>query len=141
MSISHNDVPIYTSIFFNNFALLRTLYFLCVVYTPINLIKFFRSRIESLGFLLQCLMNTFSIELTKIGFHWSSFIELNLFSSTTQTKNKMQCRFFLNIIITQCLSIFELLSGKNETLLVRWYSFFVLNFLFHVFNRIGYIYI
>ena len=46
--------------------------------------------------------------------------------TTTETKNQMKSWFLLNVIIGQCSTIFKLLSGKDQTLLVRWDSLLVL---------------
>ena len=43
---------------------------------------------------------------------------LPLLSPPQQTKNKMKSRFFLNVVIRESSSIFELFSGKDEALLV-----------------------
>ena len=32
----------------------------------------------------------------------------------------MECRLFLDVVITQGAAILQLLSGKDETLLIRW---------------------
>merc|ERR1712135_113305 len=39
----------------------------------------------------------------------------------------MECRFFLDIVVAQGASIFQLLSSKDQTLLIWWDSFFVLD--------------
>merc|ERR1719414_2214383 len=49
----------------------------------------------------------------------------------------MKCRFFLNIIVRQSAPIFQLLSSKDETLLIWWYTFLVLNLCFHIFDSVG----
>jgi len=48
--------------------------------------------------------------------------------TTAKTKDKMQSRFLLNIIIGKSPSIFELFPGKDQTLLIRRNSFFLLDF-------------
>merc|ERR1719232_2336932 len=47
--------------------------------------------------------------------------------STAKTKNQMQSRFFLDIIIAQGSAIFQLFSGEDQTLLIWRNSFFVLD--------------
>jgi len=49
----------------------------------------------------------------------------------------MKCRFFLNVVISECSPIFKLFTGKNETLLVGRNTFLILNFSFDVIDRIG----
>src|SRR5438046_574967 len=75
------------------------------------------------------------------GFHFKrnsfpreSFDE-NLHPST-QAKNKMKSGLLLNIIIRQGTSIFELFASKDQTLLIRWDSLFVLNFRFDIVDGI-----
>ena len=46
--------------------------------------------------------------------------------TTTETKDQMKSWFFLNVIVGQSSTIFKLLSGKDQTLLVRWDSLLVL---------------
>ena len=46
--------------------------------------------------------------------------------TTTETKDQMKSWFLLNVIVGQCSTIFKLLSGKDQTLLVRWDSLLVL---------------
>jgi len=48
---------------------------------------------------------------------------------STKPQDKMQSAFLLNVIIAQCAAIFNLFAGKNNSLLVGWYTFFVLDFL------------
>ena len=47
--------------------------------------------------------------------------------SSTQTKDQVKSRFLLDIVITQSSAVLQLLSGKNQTLLIRRNSFLVLN--------------
>merc|ERR1719414_1645353 len=49
----------------------------------------------------------------------------------------MKCRFFLDFIVRQSTSIFQLLSSKDETLLIWWYTFLVLNLCFHILDSVG----
>mmetsp|Transcript_12773 Transcript_12773/g.15377 ORF Transcript_12773/g.15377 Transcript_12773/m.15377 type:complete len:207 (+) Transcript_12773:137-757(+) len=60
----------------------------------------------------------------------------NLTMSTTQTQNKMQGRFLLNIVVAQGTSIFKLFSGKDKTLLIRGDAFLVLNLRFDIIDRV-----
>merc|ERR1712094_66561 len=48
----------------------------------------------------------------------------------------MECRLFLYVVIRQRAPVLQLLTSEDETLLVRWDSFFVLNFRFYVVNSI-----
>lgn len=56
--------------------------------------------------------------------------------TTTKTKDKVECGFFLDIVIRECSAVLELFSGKDEPLLVRWDTLFILDFAFNVVNGI-----
>ena len=56
--------------------------------------------------------------------------------TTPQTKNKMEGRLLLDVVVRQSTAIFQLLAGKDKTLLVRWDSFFVLDFSLDILNGI-----
>ena len=82
-----------------------------------------------------------------ISFTYKEWIKIEIYSSLNrhftphlfylyQSQDKMKCRFFLNIIIWQCLSFFELFSCKNQSLLIWWNSFFFLNHCFDCVNWI-----
>jgi len=53
-----------------------------------------------------------------------------------KSKDEMKCRFLLDVIIGECTAIFELLSGENETLLIWWDTFFILDLGFDVFDGV-----
>ena len=55
-------------------------------------------------------------------------------STTTKTKNQMKGRFFLDVVVTQSTAIFQLFSGKDKTLLIRWDTFLVLDLLLDIFD-------
>ena len=57
--------------------------------------------------------------------------------STTQAKNEVKGRLLLDVVVTQGSAIFQLLASKNETLLVRRDTFFVLDFLLDVLDRVS----
>jgi hypothetical protein len=48
----------------------------------------------------------------------------------------MKRRFLLNVVVAQSTSIFQLLSGKNQSLLIWWNTLFVLNLGLDIVNRI-----
>ena len=48
----------------------------------------------------------------------------------------MKSALLLNVIIRKSAAIFQLLSGKNETLLVRRDAFFILNFRFNIVDSV-----
>jgi len=45
--------------------------------------------------------------------------------------------FFLDVVVSKGSSIIELFSSENKSLLIWRDTFFVLNFLFDVFNGVG----
>ena len=66
----------------------------------------------------------------------SECLDKNLHSSS-ETKNQMKSRLLLNVVVTQRTAIFQLLSSEDETLLVWWDTFLVLNLGFDVVNGVG----
>lgn len=56
--------------------------------------------------------------------------------TATQTKDEMQRRFLLDVVVAQGTSILELFTGEDETLLIRGDSFLVLDFGFDVVDGI-----
>lgn len=43
--------------------------------------------------------------------------------ATTQTEHQVQCRLLLDVVIAQCPAIFQLLTSKNQSLLVWWNAY------------------
>ena len=56
--------------------------------------------------------------------------------TTTETKDKVKGRLFLDVVVGQGATIFKLLSGEDETLLVWGNPFLVLNLRFDVVDRV-----
>ena len=54
--------------------------------------------------------------------------------STSEAENQVKSRFFLDVVIAQGTTIFELFASEDEALLVWWDSFFVLDFCLDIFN-------
>jgi len=54
-------------------------------------------------------------------------LDENLHGTTTETEDKMERGFLLNVVIRQSSAIFKLLSGEDQSLLLRWNSFLVLD--------------
>jgi len=48
-------------------------------------------------------------------------------NTSSKPQHKMKCRFFLDVVVSQSTAIFELLSGEDQSLLIRRDSFFVLD--------------
>merc|ERR1712142_980477 len=68
------------------------------------------------------------------GFPSESF-DKNL-HATSQTKNQMESRLLLDVVIRQSATIFQLLAGKDQTLLIRWDTFFVLDLCFDILDGV-----
>ena len=51
--------------------------------------------------------------------------------TTTETEDQMEGRLLLNVVVRKSAAIFELLTSKNKTLLVRGNTFLVLDLLLH----------
>ena len=56
--------------------------------------------------------------------------------ASTKAKHQVQGRLLLDIVITQCAAVLQLLARKDEALLVRWNSLFVLNLGLDVLNTV-----
>merc|ERR1712062_883079 len=48
--------------------------------------------------------------------------------TTSQPQHQVKSRLLLDVVVQQRPPIFQLFTGENETLLVWWDSFFVLDF-------------
>lgn len=55
---------------------------------------------------------------------------------SSQTQHQVQGGLFLNVIVGQCASIFQLFASENQTLLVRRDAFLVLNLGFDILNGV-----
>jgi len=53
----------------------------------------------------------------------------------------MESSFFLNVVVSKCPAILKLFSSENEPLLIRWDSFFVLNFSLDIFDRVRWLHV
>jgi len=47
--------------------------------------------------------------------------------ASSQSKHQMKSGFLLDVVVTKSSAIFKLLSSKNESLLIGWDSFLVLD--------------
>merc|ERR1719204_2977815 len=63
-------------------------------------------------------------------------LDENLHGTTTKTEDEMEGGLLLNVIVREGSSIFKLLSGENQSLLLRGNAFLVLNLRFDVLNRV-----
>ena len=78
-------------------------------------------------------MLCFEIEMLKYLCTRNLLFELNL----TQSQDQVQRGFLLDVVVGQGTAIFQLFAGEDQTLLVRWDAFFVLDFGFDVFNGVA----
>jgi len=56
--------------------------------------------------------------------------------SSSKSEDQVKSRFFLDIVVGEGSAVFELLSSEDKSLLIWWDTFFVLDFSFHVFDRV-----
>lgn len=61
---------------------------------------------------------------------------LTLLTTSTKTQYQMQGRLLLNIVIAQSTSVLQLLSSKDQTLLIGWDSLLVLNLSLDIIDRV-----
>ena len=57
--------------------------------------------------------------------------------TATKTEDKVKGRLFLDVVIRQSATVFELFARENQALLVRGDSLLVLNFGLHIVDRVG----
>ena len=56
--------------------------------------------------------------------------------TAAESKNEMKSRFLLNVIVAKSAPVLELFPGEDETLLIGGNAFLVLDFRFHILDRI-----
>ena len=56
--------------------------------------------------------------------------------STAQTQHKVQCRFLLDVVVAQGATILQLLTSKDQALLVRGNALLVLDLALHIVDGI-----
>jgi hypothetical protein len=56
--------------------------------------------------------------------------------SSSKSENQVKSGLFLDVIVGESSAIFKLLSSEDESLLIRWDTFFILNFSLDIFNGI-----
>lgn len=59
--------------------------------------------------------------------------------TSSKSENQVESGFFLDVIVREGSSILKLLSSKNESLLIWWDTFFILDFGFYIFNSISWL--
>jgi len=58
-------------------------------------------------------------------------------NTSTKTKDEVQGGLFLDVVVSQGATVFQLLASEDKSLLIRGNSFLVLDLLLHVFDGIG----
>jgi len=61
--------------------------------------------------------------------------------TTPETENEVKSALFLNVIIRECATIFQLFASKDQPLLIWRNSFLVLNFCFYILNGVRWFYL
>ena len=56
--------------------------------------------------------------------------------TTTETEHEMEGRLLLDVVVGESTAIFKLLSGEDQTLLVRWNALLVLNLCLNIVDGI-----
>jgi hypothetical protein len=73
-----------------------------------------------------------------LGGWWRNCITLSIcFHTTSQSEKKVKGALVLDVVVGERATILQLFAGKDESLLVGGDSFFVLNFLLNVVDRVG----
>merc|ERR1712142_285239 len=52
--------------------------------------------------------------------------------TSTESQDKMEGGFLLDVVVAQCATVFQLLTSEDKTLLIWWNTFFILDLGFHV---------
>ena len=66
----------------------------------------------------------------------SESLDEDLHHTTSKSEDQVEGGFLLDVVITEGSSVFELLSSEDESLLIRWDAFLVLDLGFHVLNGV-----
>ena len=56
--------------------------------------------------------------------------------TSSKSENEMESGLFLNVVIGEGSAVLELLSSEDESLLIWWDTFLVLNLSFNIFNGV-----
>ena len=68
---------------------------------------------------------------------WLAFLNVTVDASALlQTKHQVQSRFLLDVVVSKRAAVFQLLTSKDQTLLVRGYAFLVLDLLLDVLDGV-----
>ncbi len=56
--------------------------------------------------------------------------------ATTQTQHQVKCRLLLDVVVAQSASVLQLLCREDQSLLIRWDAFLILELLFNVLDGV-----
>jgi len=59
---------------------------------------------------------------------------VRLLEATSESEDQMEGGFFLDVVVGEGSAVFELLSGEDESLLIWWDTFLILDLSLDVFN-------
>jgi len=120
-----------------------------VVWKCTSIFKLFASKNETLliwrnsffilDFCLHILNCVRRFNFKCDGFSSKGF-DKNLHSSS-QSQHKMKSRFLLDIVIWKCTAILQLFTSKDQSLLIRRDSLFILDLSFHIFNCVRWLHL
>jgi len=109
-----------------------------------SVIKLFSGKDESLliwrdsFFVLDLLFDVFN-GVRRFNFKCDGFSCESLnkdLHSTSESEDKVKSRFFLDVVVSKSSAIVKLFTGEDKSLLIWRDTFFILDFLLDVFNRV-----
>jgi len=62
--------------------------------------------------------------------------ERRLDNATAKAKHQMERRLLLDVVVGQSAAVLQLLAGEDQTLLIGWNAFFVLNLGFDILDGV-----
>ena len=63
----------------------------------------------------------------------------NISLTSSESKNQVKSWLFLNVVVWKSSSVFKLLTSEDESLLIWWDTFLILNLGFNIFNWISWL--
>ena len=71
-----------------------------------------------------------------------SWLDLNLsHTAASESEHQVEGRLLLDVVVRKSSAVLKLLSGEDESLLVRWDTFLVLNLGFDILDRVGWLHV
>merc|ERR1719361_1285243 len=84
---------------------------------------------------LDILNRVIGLHIQRNGLSGQGFDE-NLHRTSSQSQYQVQGRFLLDVVVRQSPAVLQLLSRKDQPLLLRWDSLFILNLGLHILDRV-----